>query len=104
MIARTWRGETIPANADRYLRFVTENFFPSLRAIAGHRGAYVLRRDAAGTVEFQVITMWDSMQAIREFAGQNPEAAVVEPEARSLLTDFDAHVRHFEVVHDSVAH
>ena len=104
MIARTWRGETIPANAERYVRFLTENVFPSLKAINGHRGAYVLRRDAGEIIEFMVVTLWDSMQAIREFAGQNPEAAVVEPEARALLTDFDAHVRHFEVVHDSIAH
>lgn len=104
MIARTWRGETIPANADQYLRFCQEKVFPSLKAIAGHRGAYVLQRNAGGIVEFMVVTLWESMQAIREFAGQNPEAAVVEPEARAILTDFDAHVRHFEVVHDSVAH
>lgn len=104
MIARTWRGETIPANADRYLQFFNKKVFPSLKAIAGHRGAYVLRRDAGSIVEFMVVTLWDSMQAIREFAGQNPEAAVVEPEARAILSDFDAHVRHFEVVHDSVPH
>jgi heme-degrading monooxygenase HmoA len=102
MIARTWRGETIPANADRYLRFVTEKVFPSLKSIAGHRGAYVLRRDAGEIVEFQVLTFWDSMEAIRKFAGENPEAAVIAAEARSLLTDFDQHVRHFEVAHDSV--
>lgn len=102
MIARTWRGETIPANADRYLRFLTERIFPSLKSISGHKGAYVLKRDTAGIVEFQVLTFWDSMEAIRKFAGENPEAAVVESEARTLLTDFDQHVRHFEVAHDSV--
>ena len=103
MIARTWRGETIPANADRYLQFFQTKVFPSLKAIAGHRGAYVLRRDAGGIVEFNVVTFWDSMESIQKFAGQNPEAAVVEPEARAILSDFDAHVRHFQVVHDSVA-
>lgn len=103
MIARTWRGRTTPGNADAYFRFVTNHVFPSLRAIDGHRGAYVLRRDAPGGVEFLVMTFWDSLQAIRKFAGEQAETAVVEPQARALLTDFDRTVEHYEIVHDSLA-
>ena len=102
MISRVWRGETTAANAEAYRRFVTTRIFSSLEKISGHRGAYLLRRDHDGHVEFLVITMWDSMQAVRQFAGDNPDQAVVEPEARAMLANFDDFVRHFEVIHDSV--
>lgn len=102
MISRLWRGETTVSNAEAYRAFVTTKIFPSLGKIPGHLGAYLLRRDHDAGVEFLVITMWDSMQAVRQFAGDKPDRAVVEPEAQSILTSFDDFVRHFEVIHDSV--
>jgi heme-degrading monooxygenase HmoA len=102
MIGRVWRGQTAVANAEAYRKFVTTKIFPSLEKIPGHRGAYLLRRDNAGQVEFLVMTLWNSMQAVREFAGDNVDEAVVEPEARAILSDFDDFVRHYEIVHDSV--
>jgi hypothetical protein len=57
----------------------------------------VLRRADGGRVEFLVMTLWDSMDAVRRFAGDNPEAAVVEPEARAVLSEYDNFVRHYEV-------
>jgi heme-degrading monooxygenase HmoA len=69
-----------------------------LRAIAGHRGAYLLRRAVDGAVELVVLTIWDSMESVRKFAGDEPEKAVVEPEARAVLTSFDDYVTHFEVI------
>jgi heme-degrading monooxygenase HmoA len=102
MIARLWRGvASTQANADAYQRHVTTSVFPSLAAIRGHRGAKVLRRDEAGRAEFLVMTLWDSMDAIREFAGDNPESAVVEPEARAVLSDYDHFVRHYEIALDT---
>lgn len=81
MIARLWRGvASTSANADAYQRHVTMK--------------------NGGGVEFLVITLWDSMDAIRKFAGDDPEAAVVEPEARAVLSDYDNFVRHCEV-HES---
>jgi heme-degrading monooxygenase HmoA len=98
MIARLWRGAaSTSANADAYQRHVTMRVFPSLAAIQGHRGARVLRREHDGRVEFLVMTLWDSMEAVRRFAGDNPEAAIVEPEARAVLSDYDNFVRHYEV-------
>jgi heme-degrading monooxygenase HmoA len=98
MIARLWRGvASTSADADRYQRHVTIKVFASLAAIQGHRGARVLRREHGGRVEFLVMTLWDSMDAVRSFAGDNPEAAVVEPEARAVLSDYDNFVRHYEV-------
>lgn len=102
MISRVWRGETTIANAENYRAFVTTKILPSLEKIPGHRGGYLLGRDHDGNVEFLVVTIWDSMQAVRQFAGENPDRAVVEPEARGILANFDDFVRHFEIIHDSV--
>ena len=98
-IFRLWRGRSSPEKAGEYNRHVTSKVFPALRAIEGHRGAYLLRRTVEGAVEYLVITLWDSMQAVRRFAGAEPEKAVVEPEARAVLATYDETVTHFEVVH-----
>jgi heme-degrading monooxygenase HmoA len=102
MIARLWRGvaHTV-ADADAYERHVTRTVFPSLASIPGHRGARVLRRASGDQVEFLVMTTWDSMDAVRKFAGANPDVAVVEPEAQAVLSDYDTFVRHYEITHDS---
>ncbi len=97
MIARTWSGTSRPDSGDAYLAHLESVVLPEIRHIDGHRGAYVLRDGD----EFQVVTLWDSMEAIRRFAGDEPEAAVVPKEARALLARFDERVRHFEIVHAS---
>ena len=99
MIARVWRGRSTIAQADGYERHAKEMVFPSLRGIPGHRGAYLLRRETDGGIEFLVLTLWDSIEAVRGFAGEDVESAVVEPQARAVLEDFDRFVRHFDVVH-----
>lgn len=98
VIVRSWRGRASPETAEKYLRHLQRTVFPELRVIKGHRGEYVLRRGERGGVEFVVLTLWDSMDAIREFAGKDPESAVVPPEARALLTEFDERVNHYEAV------
>ncbi len=97
MIARTWFGTSRPDSGDAYLAHLESVVLPEIRQIDGHRGAYVLRDRRA----FQVVTLWESMDAIRRFAGDDPEVAVVPPEARALLASFDERVRHFEIVHAS---
>ena len=99
MIARIWRGRARGANAAAYEQHVTQSVFPTLPALAGHRGAYLLRRETAEGTEFLAVTLWDSLAAIRAFAGEDAERAVVEPRAREVLADFDDVVRHYEVVH-----
>ena len=99
MIVRTWNGQTATSNATEYFQHVTESVLPSLSKIAGFRGGYVLRRDVEGKVAFVVATLWDSMSAVREFAGEQPERAVVEPEARAVLTSYDRTVKHYEVAY-----
>ena len=102
MIVRIWRGQATIENADAYYRHVTGTVFPALAGIRGHRGAYLLRRETDGRVEFLALTLWESLQAVLEFAGEDIENAVVEPEARAVLAEFDTFVRHFDVVHNSV--
>jgi len=101
MIVRMWRGEAKVANAEAYERFVTTKVFAALPAIPGHRGAYLLKRpiDGGDEVEFIAVTLWESRDAIRGFAGDDIDRAVVEPEARAVLSGFDDFVRHFELAH-----
>lgn len=98
MILRMWKGQTTPPNAGKYVEHLGKRVVPELRAISGYRGAYLLRRTVNGAVEFVVLTLWDSIAAIRTFAGAETEKAVVAPEAQALLSSFDDFVSHFEVV------
>ena len=72
------------------------NGVPLLRSLPGHRGAHLLRRKTATGMEFLAVTEWESLEAIEAFAGKDIETAVVEPEARAVLSDFDSFVRHYE--------
>jgi len=100
-VVRIWRGEAESRNADSYARHVTTHVFPALKAIAGHGGAYLLQRQTAGRVEFLAVTRWDSLEAVKKFAGSHPDVAIVEPEARAVLAGFDEFARHYEVAHAS---
>jgi heme-degrading monooxygenase HmoA/uncharacterized protein YciI len=98
LILRMWRARSTVDKSGEYVQHATKKVFPTLRAIEGHRGAYLLRRAVDGATEFVVLTLWDSMEAVRKFAGKELERAVVEPEARAALTSFDDFVTHFEIV------
>jgi heme-degrading monooxygenase HmoA len=98
MIARIWRGWASIENADLYQEFLRSTFLPSIHAIKGYRGARLLRRMVDGEVEFVTITQFDSLAAIREFAGADHEAAHVAPRARELLSRFESRCQHFEMV------
>lgn len=98
MIGRLWRGWTTPDNADAYVEHLREATLPALREIAGHEGACVLRREADGEVEFIVLTLWGSIGAVRAFAGEPYDVAVISPEARALLTRFEERARHYDAV------
>jgi uncharacterized protein len=99
MILRLWKACSRVEKAGEYVQYATTKVFPALAAIEGHRGAYLLLRPLDDATELMVLTLWQSMEAVRRFAGQNPGKAVVEPDARAILTSFDDSVTHFEVVH-----
>jgi len=99
MIARVWRGwAATPEAADLYQEFLRSTFLPSAYTIGGYRGAQVLRRPAAGDLEFMTITRFESLDAIRRFAGEDCEAAHVAPRGRELLARFDPRCLHYELV------
>jgi heme-degrading monooxygenase HmoA len=98
VILRAFRATATIDGAEAYQRFFTESVLPELQGIDGFRGAYVLRRDRGEHVEIQVLTLWESLDAIGRFAGDHLETAVVEPGARAVLTDFDPIVTHHTVV------
>jgi antibiotic biosynthesis monooxygenase (ABM) superfamily enzyme len=97
VIARIWRGWTSLENAEAYERFLREHMFPSMRKVPGFQGAELLRRDAGDEIAFVTITRFDSYDAVRAFAGDDYERAVIEPEARALLSRRDERSEHFEV-------
>lgn len=103
MIARTWRGRTTAAKAGNYHRHFTTEVIPNLKSIAGHKGAFLLRRESEGEVEFVAVTLWDSLATIRKFTGPDPEVAHIEPEGRAALTEFDEFARNYEIVCDTIS-
>lgn len=101
MIARTWRGTTSAADGDRYVRYLGETGVAACRATDGNRGVYVLRREVGDRAEFLFISLWDSMDAIREFAGPEPEVAVFFPQDDEFLIEREETVTHFDVMSTS---
>ena len=99
MISRIWHGWTTPANAGAYEALLKSEIFTGIkeRAITGYRGIQLLRRNVGDEVEF-VTEMWfDSIEAVRTFAGDDYEVAVVPPKARAILSHFDARSQHYQV-------
>jgi heme-degrading monooxygenase HmoA len=94
-----WRGWAASTEAaDLYEEFLRSDFLPSAYAIPGFKGASVLRRTVGNEVEFTTITRFESVQAIKQFAGEDYEAAHVAPRARELLSRFDSRCVHSELV------
>lgn len=99
MISRIWHGWTTPGNADKYEELLKQEIFVGIceRQIPGFSGIQLLRRDVGREVEFITIMTFDSLAAVREFAGEDYEAAVVPPKARALLCRFDERSQHYEI-------
>jgi hypothetical protein len=97
MIARHWRGWTKLQNADAYEALLTNTVLPSLRNIEGYRGGYVLRADGPAETEFIVINLFDCLESVKAFAGDDYRTPVFEPEARALLSNIESIAYHYEV-------
>jgi len=100
MIARTWRGWTALDDADTYVDYLNRTGMPSYRSTPGNRGAWILRRRVGDRIEFVTLSFWDSMDAIRVFAGDDPEQAVFYPEDDRFLVEREVTVRHFDLFGD----
>jgi heme-degrading monooxygenase HmoA len=98
VISRIWHGWTAPEQADEYERLLRAEILPGIHRVPGYRGATLLRRQDGDEVEFVTITVFDSLDAVRAFAGEDYEVAVVPPEARRLLRRFDERSAHYETL------
>lgn len=97
MIARLWYGRTHPAHYDEYARFVEETGLRGLSAIQGNLGAYLFRRLVDDEAEFLVLSLWESLDAIRTFAGDEIDTARYYPDDKDFLLAFEPEVQHYEV-------
>lgn len=100
MISRIWHGWTNRDNADAYEELLRTEIFENIakQSILGYRGIHLLRRDVEDSVEFVTIMWFDTLDAVRAFAGEEYEVAVVPPEARQLLSRFDGVSAHYRVI------
>ncbi|MBS0571140.1 MAG: hypothetical protein JSS28_11060 [Proteobacteria bacterium] len=103
MIARIWRGITPRDKADEYLAYLQETGLKDYATTPGNRGVTVLRREQGEHCEIMLVSLWDSMDAVRAFAGENPEKSVYYPEDERYLLDMEPLVRHYAVAEQIVA-
>ncbi len=99
MISRIWHGWTTLENAEAYELLLKNEIFLNIetRKIDGFKGIHLLRRNVDEEVEFITIMWFDSLEAVRTFAGEDYELSVVPPKAKELLSRFDARSQHYEV-------
>ncbi len=99
MIARIWHGWTTHGNADKYEAMLKEEIFVGIQNqhIRGFKSIQLLRREVGSEVEFVTIMFFESLDAVREFAGEDYEIAVVPEKARAVLSHFDERSQHYEI-------
>jgi heme-degrading monooxygenase HmoA len=102
MIARIWHGYTSPDNADEYEKLLKKEVFTSIeeKKVHGYKGIQLLKRKLETYVEFTTIMMFENIESIKQFAGENYEQAYVPAKARELLDRFDEKSIHCEVIHE----
>ena len=97
MVARIWKGWTRADDADAYVEYMTETGVAALSGTAGNRGVYMLRRLEGDRAEFVVQSLWDSLESIKAFAGDDIERAVFYPEDERFLVDREWTCTHYEI-------
>jgi heme-degrading monooxygenase HmoA len=96
MIARIWRGVTSAEKAEQYLEYLMETGVKDYRAVPGNRGVQVLRRTYEDKTEFLLLSLWESYEAIRAFAGDDLERAVYYAKDEEFLLELEPKVTHYE--------
>jgi heme-degrading monooxygenase HmoA len=99
MIARIWRGATREQDGELYLRCLEHTGLADYARVPGHLDTITLRRQVDGRAEFVLLTLWESMDAVRRFAGDAPSRAVFYDEVDHLLIERDERVAHYDIVH-----
>jgi heme-degrading monooxygenase HmoA len=98
MIARMWRGLTLASKADDYFDYLEKTGLKDYRSIPGNQGVYVFRRLKEGAAEFLLVSFWDSVESIKQFAGDEHEKARYYPEDKDYLLELAPLVDHFEIL------
>ena len=99
-VARIWKGRTSAARADEYQRYLDATGISKILATRGNRGVTVMRRPDGETVEFTVLSVWDSLDAVKQYAGENYQKAVLLPRDREYLLEVEPNVVHAEIVRE----
>jgi len=97
MIARIWHGTVAQSDGDKYVQYMHHTGIAGYASTEGNRGVWMLRRDIDDQTEFVMFTLWDSMDAVKAFAGDRPEVAVYYPEDDRYLIERGEFVSHYEV-------
>ena len=97
MIARIWHGTVAQSDGDKYVQYMHHTGIAGYASTEGNRGVWMLRRDVDDQTEFVMFTLWDSMDAVKAFAGDRPEVAVYYPEDDRYLIERGEFVSHYEV-------
>lgn len=100
-VVRTWQGATSTQDADDYIAYLEKTGFAEYRETSGNRGVLALRRVIGDRAELLLVTLWESEEAIRGFAGEDIERAVFYPEDERFLVERDETVSHYHIVHVS---
>ena len=98
MIIRVWRGKTSVPKADEYERFLKEMAYPDYGDVSGNRGWMLFRRPVSDAVEFMLLSFWDSMEALSDYTGGDPNRPKYYPEDRAALLDLPEEVEHYSLV------
>lgn len=102
MISRHWKGIARPGQAEAYIDHLKSDTFPRLASIPGFLSASILRREVEAGTEFQIVTVWESLDAIRSFAGPKADVPVVPAVVQALMFSYDSQVVHYEVTETHV--
>ena len=101
MVARIWKGKVAAADGDEYVQYIEDTGIAEYVATPGNRGTWMLRRDEDGLTEIITFTLWDSIEAVKEFAGEDYEKAHYYPEDDRFLVEKEETVLHYEVVSEA---
>ena len=102
MIMRLWRGRVMSEKAVAYLEFLKKTGLKDYADTPGNLGVYALQRQCGSHVEFLLLTLWESVAAIKRFAGEDYEKARYYAEDKNFLVEMEPFVAHYDVAHSAV--
>jgi heme-degrading monooxygenase HmoA len=97
MISRHWTGLARKERANDYIAHLQNDTFQQIGKLDGFISVSILKRDLSEGVEFLIITEWESLEAIKQFAGANYTTAVVPELVEEMMIKYDENARHYEV-------